>query len=162
MPSENADLDLKAIATYIDGKMKRYNLMFAVNGGTFALAKIFSESKYSLGKLNLTHMAIGAVAFTFLMWFDIWLWGESIRIGHFEGRRVFQAPGKAILSLLASLLILGWLFALYDWPTIVIVFSSLAICGAVLVYYTGKEAWRKAKEEARKKASDTTSSKSHG
>jgi len=153
MPLE--DSDLRAIGTYIDGKMKRYNLMFAVNGGTFALAKIFSESKYSLGKLNLTHMAIGAVAFTFLMWFDIWLWGESIRIGHFAGGRVFQARGKAILSLLASLLILGWLFALYDWPTIVIVFSSLAICGAALVYHAWKKAWEKVR-------SDTTSSTSHG
>ena len=152
MPLEDADL--KAISTYLDGKMKRYNLMFAVNGGTFALAKLFSESKYALGKLNLTHLAIGAVAFTFLMWFDIWLWGESIRIGHFEGGRVFQAPGKAILSLLAALLILAWLFALFDWPTIVIVFSSLAICGAGLVYYTGKKAWEKAR-------SDTTSSTSH-
>lgn len=157
MPSK--DNDLNAIGTYIDGKMKRYNLMFAVNGGTFALAQIFSESKYSLGKLNLTHMAIGAIAFTFLMWFDIWLWGESIRIGHLKGKQVFQPPGKAILSLLASLLILGWLFAVFDWPTIVVVFSSLAILGAVLVYYT----WKKAEEEAREKPKgDITSATSHG
>ncbi len=72
---------LQALNTYIDGKIKRYNLMFAVNGGIFALAKLISVPAESnpLGRLKLIHLSIGAIAFTFIMWFDIWLWGALMR-----------------------------------------------------------------------------------
>jgi len=54
---------LQALNTYIDGKIKRYNLMFAVNGGIFALAKLISVPAESnpLGRLKLIHLSIGAI-----------------------------------------------------------------------------------------------------
>src|SRR5919205_1419828 len=101
MTTEERD-KLQALSTYIDGKIKRYNLIFAVNGGAFALAKLLeTKPGQILGQLTPRHLALGAIAFTFLMWFDIWLWGENMRTGYFGGEEVFQWRGKAILSLLA-------------------------------------------------------------
>ena len=130
-PSER----LEALGTYIDGKIKRYNLMFAVNGGAFALGKLIKTSATAniLGGLSLTHLATGAIAFTFLMWFDIWLWGESMRKGYFGGKEVFQWRGKAILCLLSSLLIAGWLLAVSPWTIAILIFASLSILGALLI-----------------------------
>ncbi len=135
------EFKLKALGTYIDGKIKRYNLMFAVNGGIFALAKVIKDAgpNNPLAKLTLTHLAIGAIAFTFLMWFDIWLWGENMRLNYFGGKDVFLWRGKAILSLLAALLIIGWLLAIFGWCTIIGVFACLAILGAVLAYNNRKD-----------------------
>ena len=131
---------LQALNTYIDGKIKRYNLMFAVNGGAFALAKLLDTKEGRiLGQLTPKHLAIGAVAFTFLMWFDIWLWGENMRVGYFNGKEVFQWRGKAILSLLASLLIIGWLLAEFDLKTVILVFTSLLVVGGFLLYHHAKE-----------------------
>ncbi|MDQ1592523.1 MAG: hypothetical protein QOG71_3150 [Pyrinomonadaceae bacterium] len=132
---------LQGLGTYIDGKMKRYNLLFAVNGGAFALAQLLYDpnTKEILGKLTLKHLAIGAVAFTFLMWFDIWLWGENMRRGYFDGKEVFQWRGKAILSLLASLLIIGWLLVAFEIKWVVILFTSLVIAGWLLLYLPYKK-----------------------
>jgi hypothetical protein len=136
MTNEKKD-KLQALGTYIDGKIKRYNLIFAVNGGAFALAKLLTDTTTEkiLGKLTLQHLAIGAIAFTFLMWFDIWLWGENMRTGYFNGKEVFQWRGKAILSLLASLLIIGWLLAAFEVKTMLLVFTSLSIVGGILLYH---------------------------
>jgi hypothetical protein len=137
---------LTALGTYIDGKIKRYNLMFAVNGGAFALGKLLrtSDTPNILGGLSLIHIAIGAIAFTFLMWFDIWLWGENMRLGYFSGGDVFQWRGKVILSLLASLLVLGWLLAIFNWQLAAEIFASLLLLGAVLIYQYAKTSNRKA------------------
>jgi len=116
--------------------------MFAVNGGAFALAKLLtapatadSSMEKILGKLTPQHLAFGAVAFTFLMWFDIWLWGENMRKGYFDGKEIFLWRGKAILSLLASLLIAGWLLAAFDVKVTILVFISLVIVGGLLLYF---------------------------
>ena len=34
---------LSGMSAYIDGKMKRYSLLFSVNGGAFLIAKLFTE-----------------------------------------------------------------------------------------------------------------------
>src|SRR2546423_1191084 len=133
---------LSALNTYIDGKIKRYNLMFAVNGGAFALGKLLKTSGTQdfLGRLTVTHLAIGSIAFSFLMWFDVWLWGQNMSHNYFEHtkEKVFQWRGKAILSLLSSLLILGWLMAVWSWWTTITTFVLLSIAGALLVYHHAK------------------------
>ena len=141
------DIKLKALGTYIDGKIKRYNLMFAVNGGIFALAKIITahSTDNPLGHLRLIHLGIGAIAFTFLMWFDIWLWGENMRNGYFDGGEVFLWRGKTILSMLSSLLIAGWLLAIFGWCTSIAVFASLVILGALLTYHATRSVSSKRK-----------------
>jgi hypothetical protein len=42
---------------YEDGKHRRYSLLFAVNGGAFAIAKVFAEKNAGavLGNLSLHH-----------------------------------------------------------------------------------------------------------
>ena len=75
---------LNGLATYIDGKMKRYSLMFAVNGGAFAIAKLMAENGKAsntilLGHLQLWHLALGAILFTVLMVIDIYLFGQMMK-----------------------------------------------------------------------------------
>jgi hypothetical protein len=49
MPSNTVHvLDSNArdfLRTYIDGKMRRYYLMFAVNGGAFAIAQLMRDER---------------------------------------------------------------------------------------------------------------------
>lgn len=131
----NEDLTLKALPIYIDGKIKRYNLMFAVNGGVFALAKIISGNPepHPLGHLTLIHLSIGAIAFTFIVWFDIWLWGSMMRSHFLKDANSFSWVGKAILSSLASLLVIGWLLAVCSWYTALRWYALLVAFGAAIL-----------------------------
>lgn len=131
----NEDLTLKALPIYIDGKIKRYNLMFAVNGGVFALAKIISANTQPnpLGSLTLIHLSIGAIAFTFIMWFDIWLWGSMMRFHFLKDAGSFSWVGKTILSSLASLLVIGWLLAVCSWYTAARLYALLVAVGAAIL-----------------------------
>jgi len=60
---------LNGMNAYIEGKMKRYNLLFAVNGGAFAIAKLFGEpnTQKILGGLSPKALAIGAIVLTAVM-----------------------------------------------------------------------------------------------
>jgi hypothetical protein len=104
---------LSGLATYIDGKMKRYSLMFAVNGGAFAVAKLMTEADKAgntilLGNLRLWHLALGAILFTVLLVIDIYLWGQMMK-KKFLGDLAFNGPGKLILVFLGVLLVSAWL-----------------------------------------------------
>ncbi len=57
---------LEGLNTYTTGKMKRYSLLFAVNGGAFAIAKLLGESETNVavwrsflagvgGRLHIVH-----------------------------------------------------------------------------------------------------------
>jgi hypothetical protein len=97
---------LDGIRTYIDGKMKRYDLLFAVNGGAFVIAKLGPEQ---LGYLDVPTIAIGAILFTIVMTVDIWLFAQGIKQDFFaKTENVFTLAGKIILLLLGALLILAW------------------------------------------------------
>jgi hypothetical protein len=78
---------LAGLNTYIDGKMRRYSLLFTVNGGAFAIAKLLGEQQAGkvLGDLSLRAVAIGAIVFTCLMWLDIYLFGQMMRSKFFGG-----------------------------------------------------------------------------
>jgi hypothetical protein len=108
---------LSGMNTYIEGKMKRYSLMFSVNGGAFLIAKLFAEqnTKQILGGLSPRALAIGAILFTLLMWRDIYLFGHMMKREFFEGKLVFQSQGILILHALCTLVIIGWLLAAF-WP----------------------------------------------
>jgi hypothetical protein len=102
---------LNVLSTYIDGKMKRYGLLFSVNGGAFAIAKLHSDlpGDYILGDLDMKSLALGAILFTEAMTVDIWAWGERMKRNFSNhNNMVFTAVGKIIVGLLASLLILAW------------------------------------------------------
>jgi hypothetical protein len=101
---------LDALRTYTDGKMQRYTLLFAVNGGAFAVGQYVLGSGASTMKavLPIGYLADGAIIFTALMTVDIWLYGQMMR-REFVGPSAFTPAGKAILLLISALLIAGWL-----------------------------------------------------
>ncbi|HKR60895.1 MAG TPA: hypothetical protein VJS64_14330 [Pyrinomonadaceae bacterium] len=101
---------LDGMRTYIDGKMRRYSLLFSVNGGAFAIAKLLADDSTAklLGRLTVRHLAFGSIVFTIVMVVDIWLFARMIQ-REFLKKLVFGKPGKTILLLLGALLIGGWL-----------------------------------------------------
>jgi hypothetical protein len=114
MTNEEQD-NLQVMSTYIDGKMRRYNLLFSVNGGAFAIAKLLGDpnNRNLVGSLTLQHLALGSIIFTALMLVDIRLWGETMRNKFPSGKLVFTKEGKVILLLLGILIIAGWLLAAF-------------------------------------------------
>lgn len=103
---------LSGLNTYIDGKMQRYKLLFAVNGGAFAIAQLVTGNNKAatsilLGHLRLWHLAVGSIIFTVLMVIDIYLWGQMMR-NNFLGNFAFNLAGKSILLLLGMLIIAAW------------------------------------------------------
>jgi hypothetical protein len=114
--------DLKLYETYADGKMKRYTLLFAVNGGALAIAQAYHAAGL-LGMLTVRKLAVGAIAFSWLMLWDIWAFGEMMRRRYDAGwkaeddprrLKVFTPIGKLILFLLVGLLSAAWVFASLD------------------------------------------------
>lgn len=106
---------LKRVDSYLEGKMKRYTLLFGVNGGVFAIAKLIQSNeaaRAALGGLSQRTLAVGAILFTALMMYDIWLWGDLMR-REFIGRLGFTHAGRAILLSIAGLLISGWTLVLF-------------------------------------------------
>jgi hypothetical protein len=108
-PAETKDLR----ELYEDGKHRRYTLMFSVNGGAFAIAKLLKvgEEKCSpldLGSLTLPAIAVGMIIFTVVMVVDIYAFGLQMRK---EIEKVFQGVGKTVLVLLGALQCVGWYLA---------------------------------------------------
>jgi len=102
--------ELDAMRTYIDGKMRRYNLLFAVNGGAFAIGKLMAGKDVNIaafGQLTPRGLAIGMMVFTILMAIDIWAFGVSMR-DHYLPDLVFQWKGQAVLVLICTLIVGGW------------------------------------------------------
>jgi hypothetical protein len=93
---------------YEDGKHRRYQLMFSVNGGAFAVAKIFADKNASnvLGSLSLRQLAIGMILFTVAMTVDIFYFGLKMRR---QLRDTFGRPGRLVLILIGTIICVGWL-----------------------------------------------------
>ena len=98
---------------YENGKHRRYNLLFSVNGGAFAIAKLLTgepgKGPVVLGHLTLPQLAIGMALFTVIMVADIFMFGEKLRTGELPG--AFGWQGKLVLFFLGLLLCAGWLLA---------------------------------------------------
>ncbi len=107
---------LEGHRTYIDGKMRRYNLLFAVNGGVFAVAKLMADPSTNriLGALTLEQLAAGGTIFIVLMWLDIWAFGYMMRTRFFGGQDVFGMLGRVVLTTICALLLVGWLLVAKD------------------------------------------------
>jgi hypothetical protein len=91
---------------YLEGKMKRYSLLFSVNGGAFAIAKLLRGADPP-GGLSMAALSVGAVVFTILMTADIWLWGAGMRGVY--GEKLFRPIGQTILLMIGALLGSGWI-----------------------------------------------------
>lgn len=82
--SVQPELTLKdAKELYETGKHRRYSLLFFVNGGAFAIAKLITGESGKpgvvLGNLTLTELSVGMVAFTAVMICDIYAFGDKMR-----------------------------------------------------------------------------------
>jgi hypothetical protein len=103
---------LEKYGVYMDGKMKRYSLLFGVNGGAFAIVQLLADQSKTLpGQLTLPKLAVGAILFTAVMVADIWQWGQLMRRAEFVGEMAFTHIGKAILLSIGALIISGWVLA---------------------------------------------------
>jgi hypothetical protein len=113
------EFDEKLFKAYEDGKHRRYNLLFAVNGGAFAVAKLLGEKgAANVGKLTMDHLAVGMILFTAVMSFDILAFGWKMRsewkksvsdqqkISRSDG--LFAWPGWSVLVALWLLISGGW------------------------------------------------------
>jgi hypothetical protein len=100
---------------YEDGKHRRYNLLFAVNGAAFALAKLFTEPRATalLGNLTIQHLAVGMIAFSVLMGVDIGAFGMKMRKYVPD---VFQPVGIIVLILMIFLICMGWGLVAFRLP----------------------------------------------
>lgn len=106
----------EAFKVYEEGKHRRYSLLFSVNGGAVATAKLFPDPlmRQFLGSLKIWQVAIGMIVFTLLMWWDLWIFAQRMRtdVGDDSGpatEGVFSRTGKIVLSVICSLILLGWL-----------------------------------------------------
>jgi hypothetical protein len=98
----------ESFKAYEDGKHRRYSLLFAVNGGAFAVAKLFSDPQNAnvLGSLTLRELSLGMILFTIVMVVDIFMFGEKMRAKYLPDD--FGWQGKAVLLLLGVLICGGW------------------------------------------------------
>jgi hypothetical protein len=103
----------EAFKAYEDGKQRRYNLLFAVNGGAFAVAKLLhAKEPPDLGHLTTPSLSIGMIAFTLVMGWDIFEFGRKMRTAF--SLDVFKSVGKTVLGVIIALICAGW--ALVAWP----------------------------------------------
>ena len=106
----------EAFKLYEDGKHRRYELLFAVNGGAFAIAKLIGEKQPKLGSLRFGQLAAGMILFTIVMVFDIYTFGDK---WHHLGKGIdarkyhelFATPGRVVLIAIGLLLCAGWTLA---------------------------------------------------
>jgi hypothetical protein len=96
----------EAFKLYEDGKHRRYTLLFAVNGGAFAVAKLLLDPNAELGQLSRTKLSIGMILFTVVMSADIFMFGHKMRTSYLPD--AFGPQGKAVLLLLAAIICVGW------------------------------------------------------
>jgi hypothetical protein len=95
---------------YEDGKHRRYTLLFSVNGGAFAVAKIAvdKDSTSILGHLTIGDLSIGMILFSIVMTYDIFQFGIKMKKNYLP--HDFGTPGKVVLILIGLLFCTGWLF----------------------------------------------------
>jgi hypothetical protein len=117
----------EASELYENGKHRRYELLFAVNGGAFAIAKLVGEHKSGLGKLHFAEIAVGMILFTSAMVYDIFCFGlkwhelaneialanqiDEYRLKHYE---IFSRKGQVVLLVIGLLLCVGWLLVAWQ------------------------------------------------
>lgn len=109
---------------YESGKHRRYTLLFAGNGGAFAVVELLTTSKRATGTEALTveEIACGMLLFTLIMCLDILAFGRKMRKAWRDSLRdkssismldgLFALPGWLVLGALWLLISLGWMLSL--------------------------------------------------
>jgi len=103
------------LTLYEDGKHRRYTLLFSVNGGAFAIAKLLvgAEGKPAtvLGQLTLPELSWGMILFTAFMVADIYAFGYKMRKNF--ALKVFATIGKVVLISIGLLICCGWFLVVH-------------------------------------------------
>jgi hypothetical protein len=112
---EGREDESQRFADYESGKRRRYELLFAVNGGAFALVTWLvkegralpgeaGRSSIGIGGLEQHHIGLGMAAFVAIMCLDLFAFGLKFRA-------FFGLPGKLVIISLGTILMAGWLLA---------------------------------------------------
>ena len=103
------------LTLYEDGKHRRYTLLFSVNGGAFAIAKLLvgAEGKPAtvLGQLTLPELSWGMILFTGFMVADTYAFGYKMRKNF--ALKVFTTIGKVVLISIGLLICCGWFLVVH-------------------------------------------------
>jgi hypothetical protein len=107
MPSDEL-FPAECFKAYEEGKHRRYELLFAVNGGAFAVAKIFADKDPAmvLRHLSLRELSVGMIVFTVVMVADTFMFGQKMRSAYLPG--AFGWQGKTVLIIIGALICAGW------------------------------------------------------
>jgi hypothetical protein len=96
---------------YEDGKHRRYTLLFAVNGGAFAIVSFLLKGDAKQTALPLlTWIGMVMALFSAVMTFDIDEFGKKLR-GLGGSLDLFGGRGRAVLWLVGLALAAAWLAA---------------------------------------------------
>lgn len=125
--------------TYQEGKMKRYGLLFSVNGGAYAVVTWKAEHPDSpLGaSASLTNLAVvvasAASLLTALMFVDIWFFGRMMRQqAPKDGLAYFGPHGKAVLTSMVLVLDAAWTALLIPTTLWLAAVPALAMAAATV------------------------------
>ena len=113
MPEEMSLKDRMSL--YEDGKHRRYSLLFSVNGGAFAVAKLLvgADGKANvLGYLTLPELSLGMILFTAIMAADIYAFGSKMRDDF--SLEVFNWKGQSVLVSIAVIICAGWFLVAFN------------------------------------------------
>ena len=103
---------LDVAKVYEDGKHRRYSLLFSVNGGAFAVAKLLARpdnvAGHVVGNLRLEYLALGMALFTTVMGVDIDAFGRRMKK---PDRDLYKGIGVFVLLAIGSLIVAGWMLA---------------------------------------------------
>jgi hypothetical protein len=116
---------------YIDGKMRRYNLLFAVNAGLIAVGT-FARGGAAAVPAEFWILSCLAIFLTGLFVADIWVFGMLFNRAD---DRFFGPVGKLVLLLIGASLISAWFVAslhLAKEHRLVVGFSIVLAVGAFL------------------------------
>lgn len=142
-----------AIAIYENGKSRRYGLLFAVNGGAIALAKVIDEHG-PVGWLTVAMIAYGMIVFNLIMTIDIFSFGFWCRYRFKQD--VFGPIGWTVLALIGYLLSAAWIFASQRYNTnggeITIFLFGILIVGAGVIFAINDHIGRKFQDPEKKAA----------
>lgn len=113
----------EVFSLYQEGKMKRYGLLFSVNGGAYAVVTWVAEHPETArgAAPPFTRVAIAvslaASLFTALMFVDVWMFGRMMKDNApDDGLTYFGGHGKAVLATIAAILTGAWMVVLDSSP----------------------------------------------